>query len=42
VFAPFAGTFLVARAGGYVTLYAVAAGACLLGSVLVRNIHSVR
>jgi MFS family permease len=42
VFAPFVGTFLVARAGGYVTLYAVAAGVCLLGSVLVRNIRSVR
>ncbi len=42
VFAPFVGTFLVARAGGYVTLYAVAAGVCLVGSVLVRNIRSVR
>ncbi len=42
VFAPFLGTFLVANAGGYVTLYAVATGVCLLGSVLVRNIHGVR
>jgi MFS family permease len=42
VFAPFLGTFIVARLGGYVTLYAVAAGVCLLGSVLVRNIRSVR
>jgi MFS family permease len=42
VFAPFVGSFLVASAGGYVTLYAVACGVCLLGSVLVRNIHGVR
>ena len=42
VFAPFLGTFLVANAGGYVTLYAVATGVCLLGSVFVRNIHGVR
>jgi MFS family permease len=41
VFAPFVGTFLVARAGGYVTLYVVATAMCLLGSVLVRNIRSV-
>jgi MFS family permease len=41
VFAPFLGTFLVARMGGYVTLYAVSAGVCLLGSLLVRNIRSV-
>ncbi len=41
VFAPFLGTFLVAVAGGYVTLYLVATVVCLLGSVLVRNIHSV-
>ena len=42
VFAPFLGTFLVANAGGYVTLYAVATGVCLLGSVFVRNIDGVR
>ncbi len=42
VFAPFLGTFLVANAGGYVTLYVVATAVCLLGSVLVRNIHGVR
>ncbi|MEP7088620.1 MAG: MFS transporter [Nocardioidaceae bacterium] len=42
VFAPFVGTFLVANAGGYVTLYLVATAVCLLGSVLVRNIHGVR
>jgi MFS family permease len=42
VFAPFVGTFLVAQLGGYVTLYAVAAAVCLLGSVLVGNIRSVR
>jgi MFS family permease len=42
VFAPFVGSFLVASAGGYVTLYVVACGVCLLGSVLVRNIHGVR
>ena len=41
VFAPFAGSFLVARAGGYVTLYVVACVVCLLGSVLVRNIRGV-
>jgi Major Facilitator Superfamily len=42
VFAPFVGSFIVARVGGYVMLYAVATGVCLLGSVLVRNIRSVR
>jgi MFS family permease len=42
VFAPFLGTFVVARLGGYVTLYAVSAGVCLLGSLLVHNIRSVR
>jgi MFS family permease len=42
VFAPFLGSFLVARAGGYVTLYLVATAVCLLGSVFVRNIRSVR
>ena len=42
VFAPFIGSFLVAQAGGYVTLYAVACSVCLLGSVFVRNIHGVR
>ena len=34
VFAPFVGSFLIAYAGGYVTLYAVACGVCLLGSRL--------
>ena len=42
VFAPFVGSFLVAYAGGYVTLYAVACGVCLLGSLFVRNIRGVR
>jgi MFS family permease len=42
VFAPFIGSFLVAEAGGYVTLYVVACAVCLLGSVLVRNVHGVR
>ncbi len=42
VFAPFVGSFLIASAGGYVTLYAVSCGVCLLGSVFVRNIHGVR
>ncbi|CAN5647794.1 MFS transporter [soil metagenome] len=42
VFAPFVGSFLLAYAGGYVTLYAVACAVCLLGSVFVRNIHGVR
>ena len=42
VFAPFVGSFLVANAGGYVTLYAVACAVCVLGSVFVRNIHGVR
>lgn len=42
VFAPFLGVFLVAQVGGYVGLYLVAAGSCLLGSVLVGNIRSVR
>ncbi len=41
VFAPFLGAFLIAGAGGYGTLYAVAAGACVLGSVLVTRIRSV-
>jgi len=41
VFAPFVGSFLVRYAGGYVTLYAVSAAVCLLGSLLVRNIRSV-
>ena len=41
VFAPFLGSFLVAALGGYTTLYAVACGICLLGSVLVRNIRGV-
>jgi len=42
VFAPFVGSFLVANAGGYVTLYAVSCAVCVLGSVFVRNIHGVR
>jgi len=42
VFAPFVGSFLVAYAGGYVTLYAVSCATCVLGSVFVRNIHGVR
>ncbi len=42
VFAPFLGTFLVARAGGYTTLYLGSALVCVLGSVLVRNIRSVQ
>ena len=41
VFAPFLGAFLIAQAGGYVTLYAVAAAVCVLGSVLVTRIRSV-
>lgn len=41
VFAPFVGSLLVARAGGYVTLYVVACVVCLLGSVLVHNIRGV-
>ena len=41
VFAPFVGSFLVAYAGGYVTLYAVAFGVCVLGSVLVHRIRGV-
>ncbi len=41
VFAPFLGSFLVARVGGYPALFGVAAGVCVLGSVLVRNIRSV-
>jgi MFS family permease len=42
VFAPFVGSFLVANAGGYVTLYAVSCAVCLLGSALVRNVRGVR
>jgi MFS family permease len=41
VFAPFVGSFLVAYAGGYVTLYAVAFVVCVLGSVLVHRIRGV-
>ncbi len=41
VFAPFVGSFLVAYAGGYVTLYVVAFGVCVLGSVLVHRIRGV-
>jgi MFS family permease len=41
VFAPFLGTFLVAKAGGYTTLYLGSALVCVLGSVLVRNIRAV-
>ena len=42
VFAPFLGTFLVTHAGGYTTLYLFSAAVCVLGSLLVRNIRSVR
>ena len=42
VFAPFVGSFLVANACGYVTLYAVSCAVCLLGSALVRNVRGVR
>ncbi len=42
VFAPFLGSFLIAFGGGYLTLYVVATVVCLVGSVLVRNIHGVR
>ena len=42
VFAPFVGSLLVTFAGGYTTLYAVAAAVCLLASLFVRNIRSVR
>ncbi len=41
VFAPFLGTFLVTRVGGYTTLYLFSAGVCVLGSLLVRRIRSV-
>jgi MFS family permease len=41
VFAPFLGSFLVAYLGGYVTLYSVSFGVCILGSVLVRNVRGV-
>ena len=41
VFAPFVGSFLVAYAGGYVTLYVVAFWVCVLGSVLVHRIRGV-
>ena len=33
--------FLITAAGGYVTMYAVAAAVCVLGSVLVSRIRSV-
>ena len=42
VFAPFLGTFLITHAGGYTTLYLFSAAVCVLGSLLVRNIRSVR
>jgi hypothetical protein len=42
VFAPFPATLLVTLAGGYVSLYLFSALVCLLGSVLVHRIRSVR
>lgn len=42
VFAPFLATILVTLAGGYVSLYLTSAGVCVLGSVLVYRIRSVR
>jgi MFS family permease len=42
VFAPFAGALLIRELGGYVTLYTVSAAVCVLGSVLVTRIRSVR
>jgi MFS family permease len=42
VFAPFLATVLVTLAGGYVSLYLFSALVCLLGSVLVYRIKSVR
>lgn len=42
VLAPFVATLLVARAGGYVSLYLTSCAVCVLGSYLVRNIRSVR
>jgi MFS family permease len=42
VFAPFVGALLIRELGGYVTLYSVSAAVCVLGSVLVTRIRSVR
>jgi MFS family permease len=41
VLAPFVATLLVARFGGYVSLYLASCAVCLLGSYLVRYIRSV-
>ncbi len=42
VFAPFVGALLIRELGGYVSLYTVSAAVCVLGSVLVTRIRSVR
>jgi len=42
VFAPLLATLLVTMTGGYTSLYLFSAGVCLLGSVLVYRIRSVR
>ena len=42
VFAPFLGAVLIAKLGGYGTLYTASAAVCVLGSVLVTRIRSVR
>lgn len=42
VFAPFLATMLVTLAGGYLSLYLMSALVCVLGSVLVYRIRSVR
>lgn len=39
---PISPTLLVTMAGGYISLYLFSAGVCLLGSVLVYRIRSVR
>ena len=41
VFAPVLGSFIVASLGGYPVMFGVAAGVCVLGSILVGNIRSV-
>jgi len=41
VFAPFLGAFLISGPGGYATLYSVAGGVSVLGSLLVTRIRSV-
>lgn len=42
VFAPFMATVLVTVLGGYLSLYLFSAGVCVLGSVLVYRIKTVR